>query len=306
MRILLLLTAALAVLPGCGVTIAQTVQLKPGAIFKDCADCPEMVVVPQGSLKMGYDGGVSEDRYEGPVHDVTIGYAFALGRFEVTNEQFAEFVTATGHKAGTDCRIFINKTVEGRLGRDWRKPGYDYPPKTDQPAACVDWRDAKAYVAWLSDKTGQPYRLPTEAEWEYAARVNTASRYPWGDDPSGACPEANLYDQTAAGLRPWDPVKCSDGHRQAAPVGSLKVNSFGLYDMVGNVWEWAEDCYVMPYGVQPTDGSAHQVDGPCEKRVTRGGAWHSRATWQKPTFRGRDPEDFVTQVFGIRAARNLE
>jgi formylglycine-generating enzyme required for sulfatase activity len=264
-----------------------------------------MVVIPPGDFVMGFDGGVSEDRYEGPSHPVTIGYSFALGLLEITNAQFRQFIDATGYTPGTDCRMWTGASVEDVPGKDWRDPGYGRPPRDDEPVACVSWYDSKAYVAWLSEKAGHPYRLPTEAEWEYVAHDRRVTAHAWGDDPEAGCDVANYYDQSAAGQRPWDPVACDDGHPIVAPVGSLATNSFGVHDIIGNVWEWVEDCYVMTYGPQPTDGSAYQVEGTCERRGVRGGAWHSRATWQRPTFRGRDTEDFVTQVFGIRVARDL-
>lgn len=285
---------------------AQDVSLNAGAIFRDCADCPELVVIPPGNFTMGYDGGVSDDRYEGPPRPVSIGYSFAIGRMEISNAQFAQFIDDTGYEPGTNCRMWDGEGVSNIPGKDWLDPGYGRPPADNEPAACISWFDAKAYVAWLADQTGQPYRLPTEAEWEYVARGGTQTDYPWGDDPDAGCNVANYYDQSAAGLRPWDPVGCDDGFAQVAPIGSLAPNIFGLHDIVGNVWEWVEDCYVVPYGVQATDGSAHQVDGSCYRRGVRGGAWHSRATWQRPSFRGRDTEDFVTQVFGIRVARDLQ
>jgi len=281
------------------------VGLRPSAVFSDCAECPEMVVIPPGSFVMGHDGGVSEDRYEGPQHTVNISYSFAFGLLEITTSQFREFVDETDHTAGTNCSMWTGKTIENIDGNDWRNPGYGRPPLDEDPAACLDWHDAKAYAAWLAEKTGQPYRLPTEAEWEYVAHGGGSTTYAWGENPDGGCEVANYYDQSAAGLRPWDTAACNDGNPMVAPVGSLSPNAFGIYDVIGNVWEWTEDCHVVPYGVQPTDGSAHQVAGSCEKRVMRGGAWHSRATWQRPTFRGRDPEDFVTQVFGMRVVRDL-
>ena len=201
--------------------------------------------------------------------------------------------------------MWTGDTVEPVVGKDWRDPGYGRPPRDDDPVACVSWYDAKAYVGWLANRTGQPYRLPTESEWEYVAHGGERTAYSWGEDPDAGCEVANYYDQSGAGQRPWEPVACDDGHAIGAPVGSLAPNAFGVHDVTGNVWEWAEDCYLVPYSVQPVDGSAYQADGPCEKRVVRGGAWHSRATWQRPTFRGRDTEDFVTQVFGIRVVRDL-
>ena len=295
-----LLTCACGSLPG-----HNPVTLASGAVFADCSDCPEMVIIPPGTFVMGYDGGVNDERYEGPPHPVTIDYSFALGRLEITNAQFGRFVAATGYQPGTDCRMWTGEGVEPVAGKDWRDPGYGRPPRDDEPVACVSWYDAKAYVAWLARTTGQAYRLPTEAEWEYVAHGGGQTAYSWGDDADAGCQVANYYDQSASGLRPWPPVACNDGQRIVAPVGTLAPNAFGVHDIIGNVWEWAQDCYVMPYGPQPTDGSAYEVDGPCERRAVRGGAWHSRATWQRPTFRGRDTEDFVTQVFGIRVARDL-
>lgn len=294
-----------AALMGTNALANGTIRLAPGAVFADCAECPEMVVIPPGSFTMGHDGGVNEERYEGPPHRVTIDYAFAFGRTEITTAQFREFVEDTGYRAGTDCRMWTGETIEGVPGKDWQDPGYGRPPRDDDPVACVSWFDAKAYAKWVADKTGRAYRLPTEAEWEYVGRSGSQDSYPWGEDPDGGCAVANYYDESARGLRPWDPVACTDGHRIVAPVGSIAPNAFGVFDVVGNVWEWVEDCYVVPYGSQPVDGSAHQVEGPCEKRGVRGGAWHSRATWQRPSFRGRDTEDFVTQVFGIRLVREL-
>ena len=285
---------------------SASLDLQPGSIFADCADCPQMGVIPPGEFVMGFDGGVNEERYEGPPHTVTIGYSFAFGLLEVTTAQFRQFVDETGYEAGTDCRMWTGETVENVAGNNWRDPGYGRPPRDDDPAACTSWYDAKAYLAWLADRTGQPYRLPTEAEWEYVAHDGGQTVHAWGDDPEAGCAEANYYDQSAAGQRPWDPVACDDGHPIVAPVGSLAKNDFGIHDVIGNVWEWVEDCHHVPYGVQPTDGTAYLVDGVCEKRGVRGGAWHSRATWQRPTFRGRDTEDFVSQVFGIRVARDLQ
>ncbi len=305
-RLLTLAVAALAVTATVARADDATLSVDAGAIFKDCADCPELVVIPPGDFVMGYDGGVAEDRYEGPPHPVTIGYAFAIGRMEISNAQFGAFVEDTGYEPGTDCRMWDGTGVSHIPGKDWRDPGYGRPPAANEPAACISWYDAKAYVGWLAKQTGQPYRLPTEAEWEYVARGGSQTDYAWGNDPDAGCFMANYYDESAAGQRPWDPVGCDDGHAIVAPIGSLQPNPFGLYDIIGNVWEWVEDCYIMPYGVQPTDGSDHQVDGACERRGVRGGAWHSRATWQRPSFRGRDTEDFVTQVFGIRVARDLK
>ena len=287
-------------------TSASEVDINTGAVFKDCADCPEMVVIPPGDFVMGFDGGVRDERYEGPVRDVSIGYAFALGRTEVTQAQYAEFVESTGHNSGRDCAIWNGETWYHTPGTDWRDPGYGRPPADNEPVACVTWRDVYAYTLWLTAKTGQPYRLPTEAEWEYAARAGTTGDYTWGDDPDGGCEVANHYDQAGKDPNiPHVPVNCDDGFPMVAPVGSLKPNAFGLYDMTGNVWEWVADCYIVPIPLEPTDGSAVQKPGLCDRRAVKGGAWSSALSWQRPTFRGRDPEDRISHIFGFRVARDL-
>ena len=285
---------------------AADVSMNDGAVFKDCADCPEMVVIPPGDFVMGYDGGVNDERYEGPVRDVSIGYAFALGRVEVTQAQYAEFVQSTGHVSGTGCAIWNGETWYHTPGADWRDPGYGRPPAGNEPVACVTWRDVYAYTLWLTAKTGQPYRLATEAEWEYAARAGVTGTYAWGDDPDGGCAVANHYDQAGKDPNiPHVPVNCDDGFAGVAPVGSMEPNAFGLYDMIGNVWEWVADCYIMPIPDEPTDGSAVQKPGLCDRRAVKGGAWSSALSWQRPTFRGRDPEDRISHIFGFRVARDL-
>ena len=286
---------------------AEEVSLSAQSVFRDCSDCPEMVVIPPGSFDMGYDGGIAEDRYDGPVHRVTIHYAFALGRFEITTAQFRRFVAETGHETPNDCRIWTADGMRNTPGLSWRNPGYSRPPLDDEPVACITWPDAKAYVAWLRAKTSQPYRLPTEAEWEYVARDRNTHTFAWGEDPDEACAYANVYDESGRNpLRPNTPVNCDDGFTMASPVGSFPPNSFGVYDIVGNVWEWVEDCYVAPYGDQPTDGRAFLLEDGCNVRSVRGGCWSTQTQRLRPTFRGRDEETLITQVFGLRIARDLK
>jgi formylglycine-generating enzyme required for sulfatase activity len=278
----------------------------PGATFKDCPTCPEMVVVPPGRFLMGFDGGEPE-RYEGPVREVRIGYAFAAGRFEVTNAQYREFVEATGHASTKGCYALRDGTYKPLPGTDWRDPGYGRPIRDDEPVACVTWTDSKAYVTWLAKRTGKRYRLLTEAEWEYAARAGRAGRFTWGDASQRACDEANLFDQSSVRAMPGVDVPaapCDDGFPELAPVGRRAPNPFGLYDMIGNVWEWVEDCYTMPHlPGAPVDGSA-QVTSGCDRRGSRGGAWISSFDRQRPAFRGRDPVDRISQIFGLRVARD--
>jgi formylglycine-generating enzyme required for sulfatase activity len=279
----------------------------PGESLSDCDACPEMVIVPPGVFDMGHDGG-EPDRYEGPVRSIRIDYAFAVGRFEVTQAEFAAFVAATGHVPDTGCFMWDGRRAMQAESASWRDPGYGRPPGDDWPVACVDWHDAQAYVAWLSDVTGESYRLLTEAEWEYAARGGTTGEFIWGDAGEQACMYANVYDQSAARARPDAPipaVSCDDGHALPSPVGSFAANPFGLHDMTGNVWEWVEDCYAMPHPESaPRDGSAQTTDG-CDRRSVRGGSWNTSLDRQRPTFRGRDPAQLNSQVFGFRVARDL-
>ena len=295
-------------------SVAQTVSLSAGAIFQDCADCPEMVVIPAGKFEMGSDRReLMRDglRPEGPIRSVTIARSFAAGRFEVTNAQYAAFVAATGYSPTNGC-----VTSGGRDpvdGVTWRNPGIGTDVRDDEPVVCVDWHDAKAYTLWLAGHTGFNYRMLTEAEWEYAAKAGSTAVWPWGDDETEICQYGNVFDQS--GLT--DPrakiganaaataVACDDGFQTLAPVGQFVPNAFGLYDTIGNVWEWNEDCSVTFYAAEPVDGSAWQAPGVCEKRAVRSGSWRTRVSRHRPTFRGRDPAYLAYFMFGFRLARDL-
>ncbi len=287
-------------------------RLKVGQTFRDCPNCPSLVVVPPGSVMQGADGGEPE-RYEGPPHRVTIRYRFAVGRTEVTTGQFKTFVDATGYRASANCNIWDGHTAFATPGADWRNPGYGRPAASNEPAACLSWNDAMAYVEWLRAKTGKPYRLLSESEWEYAARGGTTGRFTWGDNPDDACKTANVADLSTRDLkppfipRPFEPAQCNDGYPAIAPAGALQPNGFGLYDMAGSLWEWVEDCYLMPYPDNtPTDGRPWLGPAGCDRRVSKGGSWGTSIDRQRPTFRGRDPATLVSQVFGFRVARDLE
>lgn len=277
-----------------------------GQRFRDCDDCPEMVVVPPGEFQMGANGGEA-DRPEGPVRKVRIPRAFAVSRFEVTQEQFARFVVDTGRAMPGGCQIWNGTAWIGPPASDWTNPGYGRVPFAEEPVACMTWRDADDYAAWLANRTGKSYRLLSEAEWEYAARGGAVGDYSWNSSAGSPCEHANVYDATGARHNgfDWPAFDCDDGYAQAAPVGSFAPNAFGLYDMLGNVWEWTADCYVAPYPSTPIDGSAIAVAGDCERRTVRGGSWITRPSRQRLTFRGRDPPDTRYSYFGLRVARSL-
>jgi len=317
------LAASAALLAGCSTTATGGQSAAGPRIISDCAEfCPEMAVIPAGRFTMGAQGG-EEGRPEGPVHEVTIARPFALARLEVTNADYARFLTETGREAAQGCWKFDFSAKQFTFGEngDYTAPGDgagDGAP--DMPAVCVSWRDAQAYVQYLSEKTGKSYRLPTEAEWEYAAKAGSNSAFPWGEDINQGCAQANIYDADGApigfsgfvsgagsgALTTLDHATCSDGHLGAAPVGSYPANAFGLHDMIGNVWEWTQDCYVAPYAANvPTDGSAFEVQGECERRSVRGGSWITSPFRIRPAWRGRDPEDQLSWIFGFRVARDL-
>ena len=244
--------------------------LRQGQVFRDCEDCPEMVVVPAGSFRMGCVSG--QDCWianEFPVHEVRVP-AFALGRYEVLFEEYDRFVAATGRESPGD--------------RGWGRGG--------RPVIYVSWEDATAYAEWLSAETGERYRLPSEAEWEYAARAGTTTAYSWGADIGQN--RANCYD---CGSR-WD-------REQTAPAGSFAANAWGLHDMHGNVEEWVEDCWHDSYARAPADGSAWTRGGDCGRRVVRGGCWVSGPWHLRSAKRGRSGVGVWNGVVGFRLARTL-
>ncbi|MFM8516629.1 MAG: formylglycine-generating enzyme family protein [Nevskiaceae bacterium] len=297
---------------GLGASVrAQTL----GPSWRDCADCPELVTVPAGRFLMGSDLDGEAGRPEGPVREVRIARAFALGLTEITVEQFARFVAVSGYRVAPGGRIQGAASVPaGKVGwRDeptagWQAPGFSQPATKDMPVVCVGRVDALAYVRWLSAQTGHAYRLPSESEWEYAARGGSAGIYSWGSNADLGCGQANLYDRRARALQDfgWGYADCDDGYAELAPVGRLKANGFGLYDMLGNVGEWVADCYRLTYDGAPSDGSAVAGDAGCEKWSVRGGGWMTRPTRNRLTFRGRDPNDARYSYFGFRVARDLD
>ena len=239
-------------------------------MFRDCPTCPEMVVISAGRFRMGCVSGRDCENRERPVHEVEVG-SFALGTDEVTFEEYERFARATGRARPGDSGW-------GRGGR---------------PVINVSWEDATAYAAWLSAETGEDYRLPSEAEWEYAARAGSTTRYSWGDDIGRD--RANCY---RCGSR-WD-----DG--ETAPAGSFEANAWGLHDMHGNVWEWVEDCWHGNYARAPRDGSAWTTGSNCSRRVLRGGGWIGDPRDLRSAYRSRVDADYRDSDRGSRVARTLD
>jgi formylglycine-generating enzyme required for sulfatase activity len=293
-------------------TIGPPVQAnRPGSTFRDCQKiCPEMVVVPAGSFLMGSqttDHLQAAEGTEQPQHHVNIGYAFAVSKFEVTRDEYAEFVRETNLRDPDGCHVHEPPNWPEKTGLNWHHT--PFPQTGRDPVVCVSWREAQAYTKWLSEKTGHAYRLLSEAEWEYAARAGANTESFWGDRQEDACQYANGVDLTLAERFPktkWENVApCHDGYIFTAPVGSFKPNGFGLYDMEGNAFEWVMDCWVKNYDGAPMDGSA-RIEGDCIRRVNRGGSWTSNPTGLRPAHRGMDLAETTRVVdLGFRVARSL-
>jgi formylglycine-generating enzyme required for sulfatase activity len=256
----------------------QEHALKPKDTFKECDVCPEMVVVPAGEFMMGSNDGNPDEK---PVHKVTIRAPFAVGKFEVT------FVEWEACVAGGGC---TNSGDEG-----WGKGR--------RPVINVSWYDVKDYVLWLSRRTGKNYRLLSEAEWEYAARAGSTTRYHFGNDENDLCSFANVADLTLREGARATTANCRDGYAKTAPVGSFKANAFGLHDMHGNASEWVEDCHSLNYDGAPADGSA-RTRANCISRISRGGSWSTRPIGLRSTLRSTTYSE-LRSYNGFRVARTL-
>ena len=274
--------AAIALLPGrmalgsehdsskTGAPVNEAASYRSGAIIRDCDVCPELVVVPAGSFRMGdLSGGGDAD--ERPVRTVTIPRPFAIGKYETT---FAQWDACAAAGA---CRPGVADVGFGR---------------GERPVILVSREDAQAYAAWLSRLTGKPFRLPSEAEWEYAARAGSRTKYPWGGEVGRG--NANC---DGCGSR-WDDAR-------TAPVGSFPANRFGVHDAIGNVYEWVEDCGGYSYDGAPSDGAVREPDGPCTQRMMRGGSWLSLPRASRPANRVRNPAGYRDVNIGFRVARSL-
>ena len=242
----------------------------PESPFRDCPVCPEMVVVPAGSFRMGCVSGQDCFDAEKPVHRVTIAAPFAVGKYEVTFDEWDACVADGG------CSGYRPEDIWGR-GR--------------RPVIHMNLNDAQAYVLWVSKKTGKPYRLLSEAEWEYAARAGSETAYSWGNEIGRN--RSNCY---GCGSR-WD-------RKQTAPVGSFAANAFGLHDVHGNVWEWVQDCWNRTYAGAPADGSAWE-QGNCNTRVVRGGAWGNKPWDLRSAYRYRVTTGLRSSGVGFRVARSV-
>jgi len=258
---------------------------KIGSSFKDCDDCPELAVIPNGSFRIGSPKGEDlRDNDEGPRKTINFEKPFAIGRFEVTHGEFKEFMKDTGRKPRHNC---------------WNQPGFI---QTDnQPIICVSWSEAQEYISWLSKKTGLKFRLPSESEWEYSARAGTSTMFGFG---SQITPQTANYET-------WFEKKFSGAKRQSsvvfispAPVNVLQANNFGLFHMHGNATEFVADCYTDSYENIPLNGSAYQ-ENDCKRAISRGGGWRDKPWSLRSASRRVRGLWEASRQTGFRVARDL-
>jgi len=286
-----------------GVPVAKELDLGGRITMK-------LVLIPAGKFLMGSPAGEkgrTDD--EGPQREVTISKPFYMGLYHVTKGQFAQFVADSGYKTeaerdgkawGWDGSKFAEIP-----GYSWRKTGFEQAD--DHPVVNVSWNDAIAFCEWASKKTGKKVSLPTEAQWEYACRAGTKTAYPWGDDPDDGKGWANAADQTAKKTfgATWTYFSWDDGYAFTSPAGKFKANAFGLYDMIGNAWEWCADWYDKGYYA-----NANKTDptGPASgtHRVLRGGAWGGGPRLCRSAYRGWDSPARRSGGIGFRVFVDLK
>lgn len=279
-----------------------------GAALRECEECPEMVYITGGVIEIGTrPDEQGHEEIEGPVRAVTIA-PFALGRTEVTVAEFRAFIEATAYAPSPGCNYLAGEwTFDTALS--WADPGFEQDDS--HPVTCVSADDAEAYVAWLNRLVGADvYRLPSEAEFEFAASGGSDTAFFWGDDREQGCDFANVGDATGVSVLGWDPsvnLQCADGFAYTAPVSALKPNAFGLFHIIGNVSEYVADCWREDYVGAPLDGSAWRDSATmdCSRVPIRGAAWSSFPEFGRSAARSWTSRDFPTDVDGFRVARSL-
>jgi formylglycine-generating enzyme required for sulfatase activity len=293
-----------SIVSGCSVGLDQRI-LKPGSTLRDCLECPDMVVIPPGAFMMG--SSHEQQRWalmhdydeefvvrEGPQHLVTIPKPFAVGRFEVTRGQYEAFYRQTKHQHCESCGVGDGDGISQQVGYSWVDPSFEQT--NEHPVVCVSWLDAQAFIRWLNGKAltkDNPYRLLTEAEWEYAARAGNSAKWSCGDD-------LNCLEEVA-----WYRFNGGIGTK---PVGTKKPNAFGLHDMHGNAFELVQDCIKDDYASARDDGQAWadpKEDEEC-KRGFRGGSWASGELPTRSANRGAINPDEGVAIIVFRVARSLD
>lgn len=261
--------------------------------------------MPAGTFVMGSpESEPSRSNDEDPAHTVRIPKALAIGRYEVTRDEFEAFVTSTGYDAGSQCRVRFGDEFRMMDGLNFRNPGYLQTGR--HPVTCMDFAAAETYCRWLSVRTGKTYRLPSEAEWEYAARAGRAGIFPDASNYAEICAFGNAADRSIRETFPDQPVaECRDGFVYTAPAGSFRPNGFGLYDTIGNVREWVSDCLHKTYAGAPADGTPWLTEGDCRYRMLRGGSWFSEPWYVRSANRYWGLAAHASYYNGFRVVREL-
>lgn len=290
--------------------IAQSVEAQENT-FKDCEDCPEMIVIPSGEAWLGSEPYEANRReFEYPLRKVSIAYSLAVAKTEVTRGQFREFLSKSSYvMPEAPCNTWDHHRLVGfDHNSTWDSPGF--VQADDHPVVCVSYYDAVEYAKWLSKKTGESYRLLSATEFEYATRAGTRGPWFWGSRNTNACNYANVADKTFRKLHSYGAVfACDDGYERSSPVAKFEPNPWGLYDMIGNAWEWTEDCkHNTNKDKIPTDGSPWLAEdgGECDRRTPKGGGFLSGTGWVRAGAQARDRIGYRSHMLGFRVARVVE
>lgn len=269
------------------VLAAVLVQADPPREFRDCATCPVLLEVPAGTFER-------RETLDGPTFPVRFERLYAIGKYAVTRAEFAAFVQATSHET-SGCTLWRTFGSKPDAQANWRAPGLEQAQ--DEPVVCVSWHEAQAYVDWLARQTGQPYRLSSEAEWEYAARAGAVADSTYWLRAGLKAGGASCADCDGIGTMGREDLLSTKA------VGTYAPNAFGLYDMMGNVAQWVADCARVSFAEAPQDGAAW-LAGDCTRRLTRGGSWHSN--WNElASVREAIPADQRRNDTGFRVAKTL-
>lgn len=292
-------------------------QIDSSRQFQDCEQCPKMIQIPSGSAFIGsYEEEIDRKKGERRRVEATIEQDFAIAQTEITLGQFRSFIEETNYTSvvakynGQElvgCNFYDGQSYGYIAAHNWKNPGY--PQREDAPVVCVSWSDATAYAQWLTDKTGRAYRIPSTVEFEYASRAGSNTPWFWGTDSELACEYANVGDRSFARQYPYRPsFPCDDGYVYTSSVAKFKPNKFGLYDMIGNAWEWTNDCFHSDLTNAPLDGSSWEEseDGDCTFRTPKGGSWISGIAWSRAAVRSRDGAHYKSFMLGFRVAAAVD
>jgi formylglycine-generating enzyme required for sulfatase activity len=298
--------------------VAACTSTAVNTINRECRNCPDLVTIPAGTALLGAS---ATDPFrkadELPERTFAIARPFAVSRSEITRAEFEAFVRATHREIQGKCLTDRREPGNWQLddATTFRDPGF--AQSDDHPVACVSWDDANAYIAWLNTQTSGGYRMLTEVEWEYVARAGAGqnSIYPWGANAADGCAFANGFDRIAlvhyanmdrSGYDAFDPMDCSDARLNTAPVGSYAPNAFGVYDMIGNVSEWVDDCFTATHDALNSSGASPTIDGgACARRIAKGGSWGTLAHNLRVADRFPYAPGHRDDSIGIRVAKTL-